>query len=141
MNSFKIIGLITLFALAELSCTYKPTDEFFTDIEDQAPDPRIEIQLDPEQDTIFVDTITRIYFDISIYNKKLIVASFTLDTTIWSSDNKQGYFKVDPKAFNIGYDSLKIEIVTTSGTNSAADYFFLERLTHTEHRVINIIEP
>lgn len=136
MNFLRPISFV-LFLFITFSCEYQLDEKNFVEINKALDNHVFELNFNSNQDTIEVfDDIEFIYalntFGLDIFN-----GEFTLGTSSWKVDSKDGSFSVSPYDFEPGYHTLKLSLIANSGTGSIADlYGYEEQLYQKEWTLI-----
>jgi hypothetical protein len=113
-----ISGLLLVMAI---SCTYKPEEIFFTEVQQVLPQTTISLNSYNEQDTIYLYEASNFQYSIStsvaIITSNVLMGSMLLH----SSSKASGSFFIAYENLRTGTHELKIQFTSKSGTGSLAD--------------------
>jgi len=116
---------LLLLLLAVAGCYYSPDGEYFEDISSDGTPPFVEVELNFDTDTIYVNSSDWIYFHYTENGDQVNWSRFIIDGEETSpNDDQEGaielywYFS----DFSPGIHSLSLQLFTRSGTGSIADY-------------------
>ncbi len=110
-----------LFLFVIYSCEYQLNEKNFAEIDNTPDDHVFELNFSSNQDTIEVFDNIEFTYDLNTYGLYIYNGEFTIDTTNWKIDSEEGSFIVSPYDFEPGYHTLKLSLITNSGTGSVAD--------------------
>ncbi len=131
-ESLKIKTLLLMFGIALIySCEYEPSGTYKKTVNQDVVPPEIQIiELNLNEDTIylFADTIVRFQFFSEDQSIRKVVFNIDSGKSTELASNA-GTFKIDYEKLYIGIHTLRIEIITSSGTGSIADHLGTEGFT------------
>ncbi|HPF51818.1 MAG TPA: hypothetical protein PK335_09600 [Draconibacterium sp.] len=131
--------VFTVFA----GCYYNPSGDHFEEIAQEGTPPEIEVELNFDTDTLYVNNNEWIMFHYTQNSDKVNWARFIIDGQETSpNDEKQGglelYYYLP--GFTPGIHSLSMQLFTRSGTGSIADYVGAEGFLMQKDWVLVVVD-
>lgn len=139
MKSLRIIPFLLIVILLS-SCEYQLNETNYMDFEDSSIQHAFEVNLSSSSDTIEVFDNIEFTFDLNTNGLEIYTGEFTIDSTNWKANSKEGSFTIYPDDFEPGYYTLRLNLTTSSGTGSIADVTGTEMYEYEEEWTL-IIDP
>jgi len=113
--------IIFFLLLAATSCEYPLTDDEITHVDPPASSHPLQIDLENTQDTLFIFNKQLLKYRLGAYGLKVHEGEMLLDKDRWVL-GETGEVEVDPRDYNPGIYKLSLNLFTSTGTGSLADY-------------------
>jgi hypothetical protein len=107
-------------------CEYEPEKENFREVEPPSMYRTFDLEITPSTDTIEVFNTAQFLYNINAGNLRLQSGGFSMAGVNWKIFSYAGEFTINPVEFRPGLDTLKLQIITNSGTGSLADFAGVE---------------
>lgn len=133
--TYGYICFLAFFVIVFNSCEYQTDEVFYNDIDKDIPIPNLQVDLNLKTDTIYIYNESKIKLSLSLTNNDIYSVHFYIngievDNVYYSGGSTiDYYFYMDISNYSIA--KIKVEIYTSTGTNSIADivgseYFLYE---------------
>lgn len=119
----KILRLIPflLTVIIMTGCEYQLNEINYVEFVDSSIQHEFELILSTSSDTIEVFDNMEFTYDLNTNGLEIYTGAFTIDSTDWKANSKDGSFTLYPDNFEPGYYTLRLNLTTSSGTGSIAD--------------------
>lgn len=142
MNSFKQITLLLAFAFILLNgCEYEPTEVYDRKVNTDVTRPDVQpVDLNLPGDTVFLYSDRSLYFRFKSNNQAITNVKFQIDSLPeFNSSSDDGYFHFQYSSLEEGKHTLKMEVITHSGTGSIADSMRVEGFSFKREWVLIVV--